>query len=166
MKKSVLLAVVAFMTVTMGSAQGQKGNFSVGINGAVPVGDIDEFTTFNVGADAAYRFNLGQQVQLGALAAYSQFFGESGEDDFGSWEVEDIQFVPLAATARVKMRSLFAGGDVGYALGVNDGNKGGFYYKPHVGINFGKLGLLGSYSGITRDSFTISAVNVGLEYKL
>ena len=164
MKRSVLLAVIAVMTMSV--AHSQRGNFSVGVNGAVPVGDIEEVTTFNMGADAAYRFNLGQQIQLGALAAYSQYFGDSGEDEFGSWEVDDIQFVPLAASARVKMRSLFAGGDVGYALGVNDGNKGGFYYKPHVGINFGKLGVLGSYSGIRRDGFTVAAVNVGVEYKL
>ena len=164
MKKSVLLAVIAVMTMSV--AHSQRGNFSVGVNGAVPVGDIDEFTTFNMGADAAYRFNLGQQIQLGALAAYSQYFGDSGEDEFGSWEVDDIQFVPLAASARVKMKSLFAGGDVGYALGVNDGNKGGFYYKPHVGVNFGKIGVLGSYSGISRDGFTVAAVNLGVEYKL
>ncbi|AVR46794.1 hypothetical protein C7S20_16850 [Christiangramia fulva] len=164
MKKSVFLAVVAVMT--MGLANAQKGNFSVGVSGAVPTGEIKEFTTFNLGADAAYRFNLGQKVQVGALAAYSQFFGDSGEDEFGSWEVEDIQFLPLAASARVNVKRFFAGGDLGYAVGINEGNKGGLYYKPHVGVNFGKLGVLGSYSGINRDGFTVSAVNLGLEYKI
>lgn len=164
MKKTILLAVVAVMTMSLTYAQ--KGNFSIGVNGALPTGDIKEFTTFNLGADAAYRFNLGQKVQLGALAAYSQFFGDSGEDEFGSWEVEDIQFLPVAASARVKMKSFFAGSDLGYAVGINDGNKGGFYYKPHVGVNFGKLGVLGSYSGINRDKVTVSSVNLGIEYKI
>lgn len=164
MKKSILLAVVAVMSISLGYAQ--KGNFSVGINGALPTGDIKEFTTFNLGADAAYRFNVGQRFQVGALAAYSQFFGDSGKDEFGSWEVEDIQFLPLAATARVNVKKFFAGGDLGYAVGINDGNKGGLYYKPHVGVNFGKLGVLSSYSGINRDGFTVSAVNLGIEYKI
>ncbi|MFD1079710.1 hypothetical protein, partial [Longispora fulva] len=92
------------------------------------------------------------------------FFGDSGEDEFGSWEVEDFQFLPLAASARFNMNQFFAGADVGYAVGVNDGNEGGFYYKPLAGINFGKIGALVSYSGISRDNFTVSTVNLGLEY--
>ena len=164
MKKSILSVMIALMTVAV--AQGQHGNFSVGINGAAPTGDINEFTTFNLGADAAYRYDLGRKFQVGALAAYSQFFGASGKDEFGEWEVDDIQFIPLAASGRFKMKSYFAGGDLGYAIGVNEGNQGGLYYKPHVGVNIGKFGVLGSYSGITRDGFTVSAVNLGVEYKL
>lgn len=164
MKKTILSAAIAILGLT--SAFSQQGNFTLGINGGIPVGDVEEFATFNIGADAAYRFSLSEQFELGGLVAYSHFFGDSGEDEFGSWEVDDFQFLPLAASARFNSGSFFAGGDIGYALGINDGNEGGFYYRPHAGYNFGKIGVLASYAGISRDEFTVSTVNLGLEIKL
>ena len=164
MKKSILLAVIAVMTMAAGYSQ--EGNFAIGVNAGIPVGDMEEFSKFNLGADLAYRFNVSEQFQVGALAGYSHFFGDSGEDETGSWEVDDIQFLPLAGSARVNFSSFFAGADVGYALGINDGNDGGFYYRPHAGVNFGKLGVVASYSGITRDEFTVASVNLGIEIKL
>lgn len=164
MKTTILTVAVAILTI--GSVYGQEGSFRIGINGGIPVGDIEEFTTFNLGADVAYRFGLTEEFEIGGLAAYSHFFGESEEEGDVSWEVDDVQFLPLAASARFNGSNFFAGADVGYALGINEGNEGGFYYRPHLGYNFGNLGILGSYSGISRDGFTVSTVNVGIEFEL
>lgn len=164
MKTTILTVAVAILSLT--SAFSQQGNFTIGVNGGIPVGDIEEFTTFNLGADVAYRFAISEQFEIGGLAAYSHFFGDSGEDDFGSWEVDDVQFLPVAASGRFIASSFFAGADVGYAIGINEGNEGAFYYRPHLGYNFGNFGVLASYSGISRDNFTISSVNVGIEFKL
>lgn len=162
--KKILLSAIAL--ITMSVAHSQEGNFTIGVNGGLPVGDIEEFATFNLGGEAAYRFNVSEQFQVGALAGFSYFFGDSGEDEFGSWEVEDFQFLPLAASARLNVDSFFVGADLGYALGINEGNEGGFYYKPHVGLNFGQVGVVASYTGISRDAFTVSSVNLGVEFKL
>lgn len=164
MKKSILFVAIAFLGFT--SAYSQEGNFSLGVNAGIPVGDIEEFTTFSLGGDVAYRFEVVEQFRVGAVVAYSHFFGDSGEEDGTTWEVDDIQFLPLAASGRFMAESFFIGADVGYALGINDGNEGGFYYRPHAGYDFGKLGVLVSYSGISRDGFTVSAVNLGVEFKL
>lgn len=162
--KKILFAVIALITMT--AAHSQEGNFTIGINGGIPVGDVEEFSTFNIGGEAAYRLSVSEQFKAGALVGYSHFFGDSGEEGDISWEVEDFQFLPLAASARFNVNTFFAGADVGYAVGVNEGNEGGFYYKPLVGINFGKIGVLASYSGISRDNFTVSSVNLGVEFKL
>lgn len=164
MKTTILSAAVAILSLT--SAFSQQGNFTIGVNGGIPVGDVEEFATFNIGADAAYRFGLNEQFELGGLVAYSHFFGDSGEEGDISWEVEDFQFLPLAASARYKAGSFFAGGDIGYAVGINEGNEGGFYYRPHAGYNLGKLSVLASYSGISRDNFTVATVGLGIEFKL
>lgn len=164
MKKSILIAVIAFVGIT--SAFGQEGNLKIGLNGGIPVGDIEEFASFKLGADVAYRYALAESLELGGLVGYSHFFGESGEEDGFSFEVDDIQFLPVAASGRYTIESFLLGVDLGYAIGINDGNEGGFYYRPHVGYNFGKLGVVASYSGISRDSFTVSAVNLGVELAL
>ena len=164
MKKSILFAAIAFLGFT--TAYSQEGNFTIGVNAGLPMGDIEEFTDFNLGADIAYRYGLAEQFELGALAAYSHFFGKSGEEAGTEWEVDDLQFLPLAATGRFKTETFFAGADIGYALGINDGNEGGFYYRPHAGYDFGNFGILLSYSGISRDEITISSINVGVEFGL
>lgn len=164
MKKSILFAAIAFLGFT--SAYSQEGNFSIGVNAGLPMGDIEEFASFNLGADIAYRYDLAEQFELGALAAYSHFFGKTAEEGNMEWEVDDAQFLPLAASGRFKTETFFAGADIGYALGINDGNEGGFYYRPHAGYDFGNLGVLLSYSGISRDGFTVSSLNVGVEFGL
>lgn len=164
MKTTILLA--AFTVLSIASGYSQQGNFAVGLNGGIPMGDIEEFVTFNLGADVAYRIDIAEQFEIGALAGYSHFFGDSGEDEFGSWEVDDIQFLPVAASARIKMNSFFAGADVGYAMGINEGNDGGFYYRPHAGYNFGRAGVVASYSGISNDGFTVATLNLGIEFRL
>lgn len=164
MKTTILSAAVAILGLT--SAFSQQGNFTIGVNAGIPVGDAEEFSTFNIGADVAYRFGLSERFEVGGLAAYSHFFGDSGEDEFGSWEVDDFQFLPLAATARFNFGAFFTGGDIGCAVGINDGNEGGFFYRPLVGYDFGKFGVLASYSGVSRDEFTVATLNLGVEVKL
>lgn len=164
MKTTILTAAIALLSVT--SAFSQEGNFTIGVNGGIPVGDAEELSTFNLGADVAYRFAFAEQFELGGVAAYSHFFGDSGEEGDVSWEVDDFQFLPLAASARFNASNFFAGADVGYALGINEDNEGGFYYRPHVGFNLGNIGILGSYAGISRDGFTVATVNLGVEIKL
>lgn len=164
MRTTILAAAIAILSVTTGYSQ--EGNLTIGINGGIPVGDMEEFTNFNLGADVAYRFGLGEQFELGGLVGYSHFFGDSGEEGDLSWEVDDIQFLPLAASARFKAGAFLAGADLGYAVGINEGNDGGFYYRPHVGYTFGNLGVIASYSGISIEDVTVSSVNLGLEIRL
>lgn len=92
------------------------------------------------------------------MVGYNHFFGE---DDF-----DDIQFLPVAATARLGLAVLELGLDLGYAIGLSDGNDGGFYYRPKVGFSFFGIGLIGSYTGISVDGGTYSSVNIGAEFRL
>lgn len=164
MKTSIL--VVAISILSIASGYGQQGNFTVGVNAGIPVGDFEELSSFNLGADVAYRYDIiAEQFAVGALVGYSHFFGESGEDEWGSWEVDDVQFLPVAASARVQMNSFFAGAEVGYAIGINDGNEGGFYYRPHAGYNFAGVGVIASYSAVNNDDFTVATLNLGLEFR-
>lgn len=164
MKKSILAVVITVLS--MGAAVAQSGSFSAGINGGIPVGDAEDLTTFQIGANVAYRFSLGELFEVGGLVGYSHFFGESMDLGGGvTLEVDDVQFIPVATTARVNFNSFFAGADVGYAIGISDGNDGGFYYRPQVGYSFGKFGVVASYQSISDSGFTIASVNLGLEIK-
>jgi hypothetical protein len=119
-----------------------------------------------LGFDAAYMITVADSFQVGPLVGYSHFFGK--EYDFLGTTIkgDDIQFIPLAASARFfASEDLFFGADLGYALGVNDGNDGGFYYRPKIGYNLGPVSMIASYSGISMDNdISFSTVNLGVEF--
>ncbi len=68
MKKSLL--VIAVILLGMNFSYSQFG-VKVGVNAGLPVGDADEYTNFQLGADAAYLVDVAPLFQLGPLLGYS-----------------------------------------------------------------------------------------------
>lgn len=155
MKKLVLLSIVTIFSFAVAHAQ---SNWKIGVNAGIPVGDVHDFSSFNMGADIAYLMPVSDVFSVGPLVGYSHFF-EEGDGD-------DLSFIPLAASGRFNFSdAFFAGADLGYAIGVDDNNDGGFYYRPKLGYNFGMIALILSYAGIevTDDGPTAGTINLGIE---
>ncbi|MDT0648986.1 hypothetical protein [Autumnicola edwardsiae] len=73
----------------------------------------------------------------------------------------------MGAAGRVDLIFLVAGLDLGYAIGVNDGNDGGFFYRPKIGFSLAMLNIVASYTNISiEDNFNVSTFNIGLEFEL
>lgn len=158
--KKILFFISFLLMGFVGQAQ---GDLRLGINAGLPVGDADSFTSFNLGADVSYLFGVGDSFSAGPMVGVSHFFGKE-ENGF---EVDDITFLPIAATGRIGFNGgFFLGADLGYALGINEGNDGGFYYKPKIGYSFGMMNVNLAYSGISSDGFTTSAITAGVEFDL
>jgi len=80
-------------------------------------------------------------------------------------EFDNIQFIPVGASLRVypgKNVGFKFGGDVGYALGLNEGNEGALYYRPSLGIDLrrGTSEVNISYFAVS-DDITFSSVLLG-----
>ncbi|PKD19189.1 hypothetical protein APR41_16490 [Salegentibacter salinarum] len=162
MKRLVLVICFALLGATVMQAQ---SGLRIGANVGLPVGDIEEVSNFQAGADLAYLLGVADMLYIGPKIGYTQFFME--EDNFGGFEVDDPAFLPISASGRISLvRGFFFGTDLGYAVGLNDGNDGGFYYRPQVGYNFGIIGLVGSYTGISADDGSFGAINLGIEFGL
>lgn len=160
--KKLLLTLCAVL-IGYSSALAQSG-FTFGANIGMPVGDVEDYSDLQVGADIAYRYNVTPMIDVGGLFGYSRFFIDDADSPFGSIETNDIEFLPIAASGRVNFALLFLGADLGYAIGLDDGNDGGFYYRPLVGVKLGPVGVIGSYSGINVDGEPIGSVNLGIEF--
>ena len=163
MKKSLI--VLALIMASF-SAYAQ-GSFKAGVNGGIPVGDAEEIANFQLGVDVAYMFAVADRFEVGPLVGFSHFFLDDIDTPFGSADMDDVQFLPIAGSGRFGITdSFFLGADLGYAVGISDGNDGGFYYKPQVGYDFGLIGLIASYSGVSMDGINWSSVNLGVEFGL
>lgn len=161
MKKTILL--IAAILLTVGTSRAQS--LSLGANVGLPTGDASDVTSFQLGGDLSYRFGLAGLVEVGPMIGYSHFFVDSGTDGINMSD-NDWQFIPIAASGRVNIISLRAGLDLGYAMGLNNGNDGGLYYRPSVGFNILMLGLIVSYQAIDADGGNFSSINLGVEFDL
>ncbi len=161
MNKFVLITALFFTAFSM-----QAQEVKVGAHVGVPVGDISDFSDFKLGLDFAYLFSPVEMLQVGPMVGYSHYFTKEIEY-FGAPSIDppDESFLPLAASGRFSLGdAVFAGADLGYAIGLNDGNDGGFYYRPKLGFDLLGVWVVGSYEGISRDGSSVSSVNVGVEF--
>lgn len=161
MKKLLLLSLFSFLFFN--SIHAQEG-FRIGIQGGIPSGDFDEAVSLMVGADVGYMWVLGEYFDLGLAAGYIHGFGDKFELESVASERPDIQFLPLAGAFRFwPVRDLSLGANVGQAIGINDGNDGGFYYRPMIGYLFNQTTEINvSYTGISLDDVTWNTISVGL----
>jgi hypothetical protein len=158
MKKLLLIAVLALFSSGAAYSQADMTGFRVGVNAGIPLGDVEDASSFRIGADLAYMISLMDIVQVGPMVGYSHYFGEDGIDDF--------QYLPIAASGRLGLPSSLVGGfDLGYAVGLGDGNDGGLYWRPSLGFRLFNVGLIVSYEGISDDAGDVSSLNLGVEFK-
>lgn len=162
--KKVLVVALALIGFSMNAQDG----FKLGANLGLPVGDAGDISGFSVGLDAQYMFETAGEFGLGVATGFTNSFGKTIGDSTFSIEVDDVQFLPLAGVARYKASEEFSiGTDLGYALGINDGNDGGFYYRPTVGYAVSEgIEINASYTGISLDGGTWSTVNLGVLFSL
>lgn len=163
MKKIKLVLVLAIMSTFALQAQ----TFKVGATLGIPLADAADISTFVLGVDAYYYFtDIDDTVEIGATAGFRNFFGDEIDVLGQTVEIDDAQFVPLAAAARLKLFGIVSGGaDIGYALGITDGLDGGFYFRPVVGIDIADtIELNASFENIS-DAATWGNFNVGVLFE-
>ena len=165
MKKLISLVFISIFTVTTLNAQGLM---SLGGGGGVPVGDAADLTTFAIAIDLGYLFEISDSFEAGVSTGYHHYFGDEITSGSFAIEVDDIQFLPIAATARVNISDQFyLQGDIGYALELGDGGEGGFYYRPALGYRVSEQGAVDiSYSGISVDGGNFSSVLLRFQWQL
>ncbi|TCI91713.1 outer membrane beta-barrel protein [Tenacibaculum sp. M341] len=153
------------ITIALGlSMNAQEGQFNLGANFGLPTGNYSNITSFALSVEANYLFDISENISVGPSASFINYFGkEENNVGFG-----DIQFLPLAAAGRFNISDEFTlGADIGYGIGINTGNDGGFYYRPMLAYNISDdISLQASYSGISSNGQNISNVGLGVMFKL
>ncbi len=163
MRKLFLCAVLAVLGLSNLSAQGQ---FNAGIGGGIPIGDAGDFATFAIAVDLGYLFEISDEFDAGVTTGFSHSFGEDFTVGGVTFEIEDVQFIPIAASGRFEVAPDFTvGADVGYAIGINDGNDGGFYYSPRVQYSVSEaIDIVAAYRGVSVDGGSWDIISAGIEF--
>nr|WP_298927662.1 hypothetical protein [uncultured Allomuricauda sp.] len=167
MKKTILVIVTVFIAGFTTNAQ-DRSSFKAGLIAGIPVGDATNVSSFAIGLDAAYHWGVSEVFDVGLATGFINAFGDNIDASVGDVEIqaefEDFQFLPLAASVRIYPTYQFKlGVDAGYAVGINEGNEGGLYYRPLIGYNItGNTELNVSYVAVDNNGATFSIAMVGL----
>jgi len=144
-------------------------NFNAGISAGLPIGDAGDFFTFNVTLDVNYLWEVSEDFKAGIATGYSNSFGDSVDGGvFGSIDIPDVQFLPIAGAGRFNVSDDFIiGADLGYALGINDGNDGGFYYAPRAQYSVSEtIDVVAAYRGVSIEGGSFDVITLGVEFGL
>jgi hypothetical protein len=157
MKKYLVVLAVLVAGTGLFAQEGIK----LGLQGSFPFNDFSDAVVLSVAVDVGYMHALGEVVDVGVMTGFINGFPDNFD---GGPSLPSVQFLPLAASVRIWPSNSFSfGGDVGQALGINEGNDGGLYFRPIIGYLFGTNTEVNfSYTGIKLDGATWSTVNVGI----
>lgn len=149
MKKLLFSAMIAVFGLL--NVNAQDSGFEAGAFVGVPVADVGDGTSFNIGATVAYYFEVMDNFKVGGLVGYDHFIGKEYDVAGMTIDGEDAGFIPIAASAKYNfVESFFAGVDLGYAIGITDGaGDGGFLYRPRIGWSTSMVDLYAFYKGIS-----------------
>lgn len=166
MKTRIITCFAMFCGILLSQAQYNGWSFSA--NGGAPTGDGADFTTVNVGVDANFLTAVTPTLDLGGSIGYGRFFGKELETPFGTVEVEDYGYIPVAAAARFyATEKLFAGLQGGYAVSTETDVEGGFLYRIKGGYKITDvIDLFAMFQSITNDGDSLSALGAGLSVNL
>ena len=99
MKKLLFVTAIAVLSLTSMNAQ----TFKVGATAGVAVSDAGDVADWALGVDAYYYFtDIDAPIEFGATAGFRNFFMSIDG-------IDDAQFLPIAAAARLKLFGILSG---------------------------------------------------------
>lgn len=164
MKKIFLLAAFAIFGSSL-----HAQDFKLGVNAGLPLGNAGDVSSFSLILDAGFLWEVSEQFDLGVMSGFSHSFGKkAAEIGNASFNYGDVSFIPIAGAARLNaLDKLTLGLDLGYAIGVSDGNDGGFYYAPRMQFGISEtVAVVLAYRGISLDGGSFDVLSAGLEFSL
>ena len=164
--KSLLLTLVFAISLTTVHAQEQDYTIAVSGVAALPIGKRGSEFNFGFGTEIMYMKALQKGYQVGGSLGYTHYtVDEELEDALG---FDDGRFLPIAikGTRAIGDLGFGVGADIGYAIGLNDGNNGGFMYEPKAYLETSRFIASLGYRGILAEPQNLHAIQFGFAVKL
>lgn len=166
---ALVVALTAIMNPSLNAQTLEKGshNLGVGLTGGIIIGDLEDSYSSNLGVEAVYLFGLTDRISIGASTGFTNYFGDDITVEGITVGVDDAQFILLTGCVRFSpFPKFFVGGDIGYAIGINEGNDGGFYASPRANYLIADKFIVNTgYRLIDLESESLGAIQFGFGYK-
>ena len=171
MKNYFVLSILFIIGSTVNAQYVDRSFFKAGIHAGIAIGDASDISNMGVGLDLYQHWGISKKFDVGLTTGVQYYFGLDSTIDIGPESIttrgEDTIYLPVAGLFRFyPTNSINLGGDVGYALGINDFTEGGFYYRPTLSFDLSPSSALNfSYTAIEGESFTWSTITGGVLFR-
>lgn len=171
MKKFFLSLVILSAAALSSFAQTtpDKGQFSIGVEAGLPLGDASDFFSFAIGGSLKYDHPVAENLFITGSAGYTKFMNKGEVKDayeaIGA-DAPKVGFIPLKVGAKYFFSPGFFGeAQLGAAIGVQDAEGTAFAYSPGVGYVFSQNFEAGvRYEAWSKDG-TTSQLGLRVAYK-
>lgn len=86
MKKLLLSSIIALFAMCNVNAQ----EFKAGVNLGLPMGDIKDYSSLNIGVEANYLWSVSEEFKAGLSAGYTTFLGKDSADALGYLQFQQL----------------------------------------------------------------------------
>jgi len=172
MKKLFLILGVTLFATAASYAQKETGvgrpSISVGVDGALPLGDFKEGYKFGIGGTVKGAVPVATGLDVTLTAGYLSFAGKS-ESYFGEvYKNAALSLIPIKAGVRYRLDAgPYFEPQLGYTIMSSKGFKstGAFTYAANVGVMLSREVDLGvRYEAMSKNSSTTSFLGARLAY--
>lgn len=171
MRKHILLSFFIVLSYQLTAQYVDRSFFKAGFHASTTLGDASDLANLGLGVDLYQHWGVSKTIDLGIATGVQYFFGLDSTEDIGPTAVtirgEDTAYLPAAGFFRFyPTKSINLGGDIGYAIGLNDFTEGGFYYRPTLSFDLSPTSALNfSYTAVQGDAITWSTVTGGVLFR-
>tara|TARA_R110002050_G_scaffold196426_2_gene331365 strand:+ start:70675 stop:71187 length:513 start_codon:yes stop_codon:yes gene_type:complete len=164
MKEKAIILVFTLLGLASYGQQGMK----FGVQGGIPLENFNDQIGIVLGVDFGHMWALSEVVDAGIMVGYIHGFPEKFGTEDALIDLPSIQFLPISASVRVWTSNSFSfGGEIGQAIGINEGNDGGLYYRPQIAYLMGpntEVNL--SYTTVQLENTSWNTVTLGFLHTL
>jgi hypothetical protein len=166
--KKHLLAAALMISVASAMAQDKKEvkplSYSVGVEAAVPVGDLHYGSSFGFGATALGEYKVSDQFGVTFTAGYLHYLGK--KDKELDYKYPSLGQIPLLAGGRYYIKDgIYASGQLGVSIFTSDGETTtAFTYAPGVGIKHKNIDATLKFMSATKEGTSLSNIGVRVAY--
>ncbi len=175
MKKLILCAAVVIAAIganaQMKKAETKstsKAQFSIGLEGSLPVGNFSNAYSFGFGGSVQGDFWVAPELALTANVGYISYTAKSITIGTVTYKGSAAGLVPVLAGIKYKFGSsmVYGSAQLGAAFSTQSGGGTSFAYAPGIGYNFTpNFDALLKYQGYSnKGGNTSSAVGLRLAY--
>lgn len=109
----------------------------IGAEFAFPTGSFGDAYDFGYGGSLQFQTPIANKLNFIATGGYLNFKGNDINVAGITEKLPDQGFIPLKIGARYFLaENVYAGGELGAAIGTGSNSNTSFIYTPHIGIEF------------------------------
>ena len=167
MKK--LIFATLFAVASLGAAaQDNTSNlrFSVGLDGALPMGDWKDSYSFGIGGSAQVNYWLDPSLAITGQAGYMSYSGKETTVAGVTYKPKALGAIPVLAGIEYNFTpQVFASAQLGMSFFSGSGDGSAFTYAPGIGFRLGdNVSALVKYQAWSKNSATNGQIGLRLAY--